>query len=74
MFPIFPSPHIIVIFSFLPLFIQPSPLIPKIAQMEALHPGSGLLFFFFALIPERPFVVIILKVLKQHEGGKISLP
>lgn len=32
---------------------------------------------FFALIPERPFVVIILKVLKQHEGfrkGEISLP
>lgn len=60
MFAIFPFPHMIAIFpSFLYLFSHPP--IPKIAQKEALHPGSGLLF---AMIPERPFVIIIL--LKQH--------
>lgn len=47
--------------SFLYLFSHPP--IPKIAQKEALHPGSGLLF---TVIPERPFVIIILKPLKQR--------
>lgn len=53
-FAIFSSPHMIAtVPSFLYLFSRhPPPPIPKIAQEEALHPGSGLLF---TVIPERPF-------------------
>ena len=51
-FAIFSSPHMIAtVPSFLYLFSHPPPF-PKIAQEEALHPGSGLLF---TVIPERPF-------------------
>lgn len=61
-FGIFLSPHMI------PLFLPSSiyfaiPPIPKIAKKEALHPGSGLLL---TVTPERPFVIIILELLKQH--------
>lgn len=54
--------HMIATFpSFLYLFSHPP--IPKIAKKEALHPASGVLL---TVTPERPFVIIILEVLKRH--------
>lgn len=61
MFAIFPFPHMIAIFLPCSIYLAIPP-IPKIAQKEALHPGSGLLF---TVIPERPFVIIMLRRPKQ---------